>query len=177
MSFYTISDKENRNAIWVKNHNPKNVEYQIKLAYEISHGSIWYDIVSTGHANVYLISSMMKDIIENNGFSGCRFSHASIFQNGEPIRDDYYLLAITGKAGPIDNEKSERISVTYKSGVKGIEFKGLFFSEESWDGSDFFTPEGLVLPFVVSRVKNAIEKTNITNVKFVDASEVMRMVL
>jgi hypothetical protein len=42
---------------------------------------------------------------------------------------------------------------------------------ESWDGCDFFSPEGSGKIIVNERVKNLFKKHNITNVVFQDLEE------
>ena len=44
--------------------------------------------------------------------------------------------------------------------------KGFHFPLESWDGNDFFTPEGSGRIIVTERVKNLFKKHKVTNVVF-----------
>ena len=40
---------------------------------------------------------------------------------------------------------------------------GIFFDESTWDGSDFFVPEGTAMVCVTARVKEALEKSDLQN--------------
>jgi len=43
---------------------------------------------------------------------------------------------------------------------------GLYFDEASWDGSDVFRPLGTAHVLVTQRVKDLLEKSKMTNLRF-----------
>lgn len=49
---------------------------------------------------------------------------------------------------------------------------GYYFEESSWDGSDFFSPQGSFQIFVTERVKRLMEENKISNLEFRRVTEV-----
>ena len=49
--------------------------------------------------------------------------------------------------------------------------QGLFFPEDSWDGSDMFVSEYVNFTFVTEKVKTILEKNKVTNVEIINTKE------
>jgi hypothetical protein len=89
---------------------------------------------------------------------------------GETLRRDYGGLVVTGRCGAIDRSRSEIVLYEYPAGWFP-DGRGLFFAEDSWDGTDVFMADdetGYI--FVTDRVRRALAKT--ANVMFEAAAEV-----
>jgi hypothetical protein len=56
-------------------------------------------------------------------------------------------------------------------------WKGLFFDDASWDGTDVFTPVHSGFVCVTRRAKELFEETAFTNMRFVALADVERLVL
>jgi hypothetical protein len=51
--------------------------------------------------------------------------------------------------------------------------RGLYFDEETWDGSDLFLLEGTRLLLVTDKVRGAVEAAGLSGFEFVPADEVV----
>ena len=56
-------------------------------------------------------------------------------------------------------------------------WKGLYFEDGTWDGSDVFAPSGTARFIVTSKVKAVLERVQATNIKLEPLSEVVRPIL
>lgn len=75
-------------------------------------------------------------------------------------KDKLYGLQITGRCGKLIEPKEKGFYIGYK------------FDKDTWDGSDFFCPEGTALIFCTERAKNILVKNKITNIEFEDITTV-----
>jgi hypothetical protein len=173
-----------RGCIWVTTKNPTiNIvkanrgEYKdqpdpLPVFYP-SEGNVWYDC----HPGAgVLISLKFKKVLEDNRLTGWRtFNIKLVDRKGVPVIG-YYWLIVDGKCGPLDEKRGEiveREHVRYGGEVTKYETEiGYYFSEDSWDGSDFFQPQNTELYFVTSRAKQILEKNKITNALFRKITEV-----
>ena len=84
----------------------------------------------------------------------------------------YYILTVTGRCGPLDRSKTQIVDSTkliHGQTVKANQ--GLFFPEDSWDGSDMFVSEYVNFTFVTEKVKTILEKNKVTNVEIINTKE------
>ena len=94
----------------------------------------------------------------------------AVIQGHEDLK--YYLLTITGRCGPIDKSSTQIVDSTklvYNQTVKANQ--GLFFPEDSWDGSDMFVSEYVNYTFVTEKVKTLLMKNKVTNVEIINTKE------
>jgi hypothetical protein len=91
----------------------------------------------------------------------------------------YSLLQITGRAGPIDDSRSQMVWCEPERpvGDRYPAWVGLYFALDSWDGSDLFVPAHSGFVIVTERVKAAFEDEGITNVSLTPLLEVKRLML
>ena len=103
-------------------------------------------------------------VLEKQGFTGWSTYPVELRgKDGSPI-DGYNGIAVTGRCGPIDDEQCIPYWREYPAGLFA-EWRGLFFDPMSWDGSDFFTPEGSLHPWILmaKKVEVALRKARISN--------------
>ncbi len=78
---------------------------------------------------------------------------------------NYYGMRILGKSGPHVKELSrQEVATRIPGGPTYIKKVGLYFTPGSWDGSDFFRPEGTLNIFITSKIKSLVEKHKLTNI-------------
>lgn len=126
-----------------------------------------------GQGLLLAISGRVVKLFQDNNITGCKFYPITI-NDHEDL--SYYLLTITGRCEAFDISKSKVMetieypeSVIQNSNIvipkgKFSIMKGFHFPLESWDGSDFFTPEGGGEIIVTERVKDLLKKHKVTNV-------------
>ena len=88
----------------------------------------------------------------------------------------YRGLAVTGRCGPIQRERSRVVELRAPSGGLAKERIGLHFDPASWDGSDVFFPHGTVHPFITARVVALLERERVTNVGWERILDVRQLV-
>jgi hypothetical protein len=77
----------------------------------------------------------------------------------------YSGLVVSGRYGAIDNTRSVQVEKVVVGNPKGHApvWKGLYFDEKSWDGSDIFRPSGTGYIFVTEKVRAALDRAKVTN--------------
>jgi len=141
-------------------------------------GSRLYDVIFTGYPSTKLVSERVTQTLSEAGFSGwSTFPISLSWKNGEEI-SGYSGLAVTGRAGVLDDERCPIVEeLSPWTGKQIHSRKGYYFDPESWDGSDFFFPRGTTLMIVTERVKVLFEKSKFKNTAFQRLSEVSRVVM
>lgn len=137
-------------------------------------GSNECDLISCGSAFTYLISDKFLDVLRNYNFSGWDIFPVKVFDKNKNILRGYNGLSIIGRSGEINNNLSIKKRIESKSSnQKGYEsYFGKFFDLNSWDGSDFFIPNGTFLIYVTENVRKALEKEELSNIEFKSISEI-----
>lgn len=148
-------------------------EGELRFIVNPSFGKKFWDVVSAGYGLLYAFSEKVVKLLQANNITGCRFYPITINDHKDL---NYYLLSVTGRCGTFDISKSKVIeTIEYPESViqnsdivipkgKFSIMKGFHFPLESWDGSDFFIPEGGGDIIVTERVKILLEKHKVTNV-------------
>ena len=120
-----------------------------------------------------LISERVFNMLMENNITGWKGIPAVIYKH-EDLK--YYLLTITGRCGPIDKSKTIVVdSTTFIPGKTTRMYQGLFFSEDSWDGSDMFVSEYVNYTFITEKVKNLFKKNKVTNIIITNIKEHQRL--
>jgi hypothetical protein len=115
--------------------------------------------------------------LKGEGFTGWRTYPVHLYAKDGARIPGYHGLAIHGRCGPLDDSRSVQLDTIYPGGVFP-KWYGLYFDEETWDGSDLFmTSSEQAWIFVVEAVKRAFEKAKLTNVEFtaLDQQQVPRL--
>lgn len=131
---------------------------------------IWTRLVSP-----FLVTESFARQLEDEGLSGWDTYAVEVSGKDGSTIPGYRGFVITGRCGPVDDRRSIQVPKVYPAGTFPV-WKGVFFHEESWDGSDFFMPEGSSgWMFAVERVVDAFRRAKIRNVEFTPLAEVERM--
>jgi hypothetical protein len=139
-------------------------------------GSKLYDYVAMTDGMQFLLSERSIKLLTENNISGWEKYKIKLYKNRNEIYG-YWGIHITGICGKIDNTKSEIFfPKPIVIGGKSLPHrKGLYFIQESWDGSDIFSPQGTGLVIIHERVKILFESNEITNITFTNITENERL--
>lgn len=145
------------------------------LGHEVPHEPVLFrrqsgqrtcDVMGTTYAALSLVSKPLIDVLVRRRFTGWSTFPVRLLDGHEQEIEGYVGLSVTGRAGPIDRKRA-RIELDPPLVPKGrptyIEV-GMYFDPDTWDGSDFFVPDGTTAVCVVSGVKEALEESAFTNV-------------
>jgi hypothetical protein len=118
------------------------------------------------------ISHRVVTLWKEHQFTGWSVYPVEVYgRKGERL-PDYFGFAVTGPRLKRDRSRSE--IVTKPSPVPGGKswqvYKGLYFDEKEWDGSDFFLVEGSIV--VTQAVRDVCTRAKISNVRFTPLTEV-----
>lgn len=140
------------------------ISLEFPIVFNYSEGKKFNDILDTGYVSLFLISDRLKNILEDNKFTGWR-TYPIIFydKKGNEIKG-YHGFSVTGRSGPINYENSK---ITKKQDSKDSPIyecsKGYAIDENTWDGSDFFLPENTTGISVPESVVKVLKPNKITN--------------
>lgn len=141
--------------------NLDNVKLPVELYYE--KGQKWEDVLNDCSISILIVSKKFIDLLIENGITGWK-SYPVLLRGKKNIVYDehqYYGLSITGRSGDTYVKKStlfEKKDEEYKD--KYGYFKGDFFDEETWDGSDIFIPENTSKLFISEKFYQLLKKQN-----------------
>lgn len=134
------------------------------------------DVIWTGDVAPVLISDRLQGILRERGFSGWSTYAVELHGKSGEVIPGYSGLVVHGRCGPIDETKSVEVPRDRPSKLKLL--KGLYFDPATWDGSDFYMPEGKSCwVFVTEEVKESFEKAKIKNVELTALSRAERLTL
>ena len=132
------------------------------------------DIVWTTHAIPIVISERVVDLLRQHEFVGWSTYDVELYSKTGDLIPGYFGLSVSGRCGPIDNSRSIEFEEQMPARM-ATRWRGLFFEENAWDGSDLFMPEGNGgWKFVTEEVREVFKKAKIKNVTFTPLSEVVR---
>ena len=130
------------------------------LTLERSEDRVLDEVVWTDDVAVVLMSPRLIDGFKAQSFSGWRTYPAHVEANAKGHA--YFGLSITGRCGRIDHNQGEWLN---RDDEPGRFLRGLFFDVQSWDGSDFFVPEGTLYICTRRRVRDYLEAASVKNIK------------
>lgn len=143
-----------------------------KFIFKYDSGSKIYDMLNTGWT-LLAVSEKITDLLEENNFTGWKKYDADFYDKKNNLIEGYSLLGVTGRAGKLDRTLSEKIfkEPEYPMVKGSYYYKGLYFEEGTWDGSDFFILENYYGIFITKRVFEVLKKAKLTNVVIEPISE------
>jgi hypothetical protein len=109
---------------------------------------VWTDSVTT-----VLFSDALIEQLSNAGVSGWKMSAVHLAPGSREPQTSFKRFIVIGKCGPIDFLRAELVN---RDDRPGKLYRGLFFDEGSWDGSDCVSPPGAALRFVTERVNDVV---------------------
>lgn len=142
-------------------------------------GTLPRDLVLGTSVALYLLSSRAIEVLDRANFSGWTTYPADVSGALGGRLEGYAGLAVTGRCGPIRNELSKPILLPPPSprGRSVWGWRGLYFEPNTWDGSDIFLAEGTAFVIVVARVKDVIERAQLSNFAFRPLTSIDRISL
>jgi hypothetical protein len=185
--FHELSDRDLRGAVVAEPDNSLNGSAlraialgkrspRTTLQFKPALGSRLEDLLTTTWIVPLLLSPRFHQLLRDHDFTGWTAHPAEVeLRRGE--RAEYGALAVSGRSGPIDDKRSERVVLppAAPGGNEVPGLRGLLFDPRSWDGSDVFTPEGSTFVLVTDRVRDAIAAAGLTNVALERITEIERM--
>jgi hypothetical protein len=133
------------------------------------------DFVFTTIAAPLVAADRVVEILRAESFTGWKPYEVNLVGKDEAKIPGYHGLAVSGRCGRIENERSVRFEKTMPGGVFSY-WRGLYFDPASWDGSDVFSVKGKPSwIFVVHEVKRALERAKVNNLTFCALDKVERM--
>lgn len=146
---------EEASQLVVGNH--PNLNFPLK--FKQTSGKKWTDILAPLSVGLYIVSKRFINILEENLISGWKTYSIKVFDKEQQENNEYVGLSITGKCGPIDYAKSERLfKQLVENGPKTKYVKGLYFDINSWDQTDFFIPKNTLSIIITKKVKDLLEQ-------------------
>ena len=128
-----------------------------------------------------VISERFLNVLRENGYTGFEVSetaprYGTVATVGDPIKEKYYRLTVTGRCGPICDMNGEPFpyckKCKYKMDSIGLIATGVSFAPDAYDGSDLFAFDSLYnIPIISEKVKNVLIKSKLTNLRFVPLTE------
>lgn len=112
-------------------------------------------------------SASFRSLVEGSRFSGVSFYDISVKQKGGKPTTKYSGLRIAGRCGPIDKSRSARVTRMQPAPRQPYDvLLGLFFEEDTWDGSDFFvSSDGTGFLFVTESVAGALRLARLKGIE------------
>lgn len=133
-------------------------------------GSEPSDFLWTTSVDAKAVHQRVIDLLDSLGATGWTTYPVTVSNKRGEILDGYQGLSITGRCGPRDLGRSV-IDLFQLPGGWFPRFRGFFFDEESWDGSDLFMAELHRTMLLTERVATALDTATIQNVRLTRLSE------
>jgi hypothetical protein len=188
-NFYDLNYHEKRGDIKLKLINPiKNKmafikgkdKYSVPLRLNYLKGRRVGDVLCLGTIGLWGYSPRMMEKIRTANATGIEFFPLKVEGPEEAIisLQNYHGAFITGSSGPLLKEKSKYKLIPAKGKPEeNICWQtGWFFDLETWDGSDFFNPEGTFCTFVTSRIVKLLSEVKPSCVDFTPVSDIENII-
>lgn len=140
-------------------------EIDFPVLFKQDEGKKLQDVLETGTAALYLISDKMKNALTENQLTGWKtFPVRVLDKRGNEI-EGYHGLSITGRSGPLDYSKCPVIETRVSPSAPLVKhYVGKYIDLSTWDGSDFFLPEGSYGTIITPKAAHVLTKNKLTNI-------------
>lgn len=130
------------------------------------------DFLWTGLPPLVCVSERVVRLWREHKFTGWSVYPVEVYDRKGELLPDYLGFAVTGPSIKRDRSRSEIITKPppTPTGKSYQVYKGLYFDEKEWDGSDFFLVGGAIV--VTQPVRDACRRAKISNVRFTPLTEV-----
>lgn len=127
---------------------------------------------------IVCISTYVVELLRANGVTGWATYPVEVYgRKGEPL-PGYHGFAVTGRECRRDRSRSQVVTKQAVPGGEPFEvYKGLYFYEEDWDGSDIFRVSSSGGTIVTEKVYKSLKRAKVTNVRLTPLPEIERDVL
>lgn len=184
--FYELSDPFNRKPLrlsddpystWLTIEQANNLfTGQLRLGQPLKlmayQGNLLCDFLWAGLSNIVCISGRTVQLLQENQITGwATYSVTTLGRIGEEF-GGYAGFSVIGSSLQSDRSRSEIITKPppTPAGQAYQVYRGLYFNETQWDGSDFFLVRGNIV--VTEKVYLLFRKAKISNVSFKPLTEV-----
>ena len=139
-------------------------------------GAVPSDVIWTGLGLPLFVSSTFVDVLREARFTGWDTYDVIVIGKDGRVVPGFYGLAITGRCDSQDLSRSELMLRKYPGGWFPV-FRGCYFNEDSWDGSDLFMERPderdhrTVRRYITGRVRTALRRSRISNLRIQRLSE------
>ena len=140
-------------------------------------GARLVDFTGTTAGLPLLVSQRFVDTLRSQKITGWSTHSIELHGKHNEVIGGYYGLVVTGRCGPIQDERARPALVRAPAGHMAKSWFGYYVDESSWDGSEIFVPENTSFTFVVGRVKRLLEAAKLTNITLTPVTEIERIVL
>jgi hypothetical protein len=124
-----------------------------------------------------VVSDKVVSVLKTNFCSGWSAYPVRVYDPHGNLLVGYHGLAVRGRCGPLQPERSTHTVVVDDQIGPRPSYRGLFFDESAWDGSDMFVPsDGSAQVFLLERVKHLLLKAKIKGARFERADQNERRV-
>ena len=118
----------------------------------------------------------MKLALRQHSVTGWATFPINLVSGGFNLSRHYEGFAVSGRCGKIQNLRSTKVTCLPPPGGRSYEaYKGLYFEEESWDGSDIFMPEDISYIIVSARTQAILNDASFSNLDFVRLPDFERL--
>ena len=128
-----------------------------------------------------VISERFLNVLRENGYTGFEVSETAprrgtVTKIGDPIKEKYYSLTVTGRCGLVCDMNGEPLPHCRKCGCRfpftGLVANGVSFDPDCYDESNIFVFENMSnIPIVSEKVKDVLINSKLTNLRFVPLTE------
>lgn len=130
------------------------------------------DFLFAGYVFITLFSNIVLEIFEQNGITGWKTYPVEVHDRKDIPLPGYHGFSVIGKECRRDRSRSQlQTKQVVPQGEPFEVYKGLYFFEEDWDGSDIFLVQNNIV-VVTENVHTLFKKNKVTNVKLVPLAEV-----
>jgi hypothetical protein len=183
-NFFLLTDQFINSAIrikpknsWVNDFNIIKVsraEYtpQEPIIFQQFMGNRLTDFLWSGDAFNVCISDKVLKLLSSRRFSGWSTISTEVYEKKGNLIPGYTCLAIKSDVGSIEYKRGQVIHKTPVSpGDKPYDvYKGFFFKESNWDGSDIFRADNFKI--ITKPVRDVLINGSVTNIKLIPLSEI-----
>lgn len=130
------------------------------------------DFLWCGLSAIRVVSERLVTLLQEHAFTGWATYPVEVYGRKGEALPGYYGFSVTGRGGERDRSRSQIITKPPPApgGQSYQVYKGLYFDESGWDGSDIFLVWGGIV--VTRPVREAFKRAKIINVRFTALPEV-----
>lgn len=149
------------------------------LKFETFMGGQATDFLWSGHVTLVCISPRVVELLRTCGCTGWSTYPVEVYDRKGELLPGYLGFSITGPECKRDKSRSQIIGKP----IPGLPersmkvYKGLYFNEECWDGSDFFWIRYLNAKIITEKVYRLFKKNKVRNIRMIPLPEAERDVL
>ena len=128
-----------------------------------------------------VISERFLNVLLENCYTGYEISETKTFKGtvtkiGDPLKEKYYRLKVTGRCGLLRNVNNEELPHCKKCGARflqtGLLTEGISFDDTQYDGCDIFAFNNMSnIPIVSEKIRDLIIEKKFTNINFIHLNE------